>query len=157
MRALKLADLVIEFSKDLKNTVDNERLQLVIYLLSVIYLVENGHSLFSDEYFSLHKGLPVEPVVYFEYENFGRHKIKEPITHVRVQGKSYQTFEYTEYSLDEQMFVWKYLQVVLRFSTKELKAMIAREPQFKKKTEGMFVNIQLTKRYWSNHVFWEVK
>ena len=156
MKPLALADLIIGFSSDLKQPVTNKRLQLSMYLLTVIYLVETNEELMNETYFVMTDGLPAFRPVLYEYSIFDDKKIKKPIEHIRVRSqRNIKEFSYNNYSDEIQEFIWNHLQKILSYSDDELITMIQSEPQLSKRADSEFINYQLARKYWIKHKFWE--
>lgn len=159
MRALQAADLIIEFANDLKHPVNNHELQVLLYLLNAIHIVELDSPLLPDEYFVKYDEIPMHKPVFFEYSEALDKKIKIPFVHMRLrrdlnENITFRDYSYTEFEEADEQFVWKYLQVLLTYSYEDLVNRVQREGQFAKLRNNAFYNVQLTKRYWSKHPFW---
>lgn len=136
--AMDIANYIVDYSLNKNYSINNLKLQKLLYYANARYLVENDGNPLFDETIEKWKLGPVVPEVYHEFKQYGANEITkteetlEIITAVNSKGWKYvlKTFSKDNISSETQEFLNCIVDKLKNFGPFELVEMTHREPMW---------------------------
>lgn len=135
--AMDIANYIVDYSLSKGYSINNLKLQKLLYYANAKYLVENDYALF-DENIEKWKLGPVVPQVYHEFKKYGANEISKPEETVEIvtadnsKGWKYILKEFDKDNILEnvRIFLNSLVDKLEKFGPFELVEMTHREPMW---------------------------